>query len=206
MRRLFNFAAAVSLLLFVATMLAALRSFNVGEMFLISRTAIAGSNFEEKQWEAQVASGFVVVSLHSTAGAVNPAARLPRNRADGITHVWHQSGAALAYPASMPMRTMLGFHYDRHSTVARILNGATLQYTHGVIAIPMWFMGAITAVLPFLWFWKNPGKLRRNRMARNLCITCGYDLRASPERCPECGRAVAGGVAAVADNARATGG
>ena len=54
------------------------------------------------------------------------------------------------------------------------------------LAVPLWHLFLLFAAYPTLAFIRGP--LRRyRRRKRGLCVGCGYDLRGSPGRCPECG-------------------
>ena len=53
------------------------------------------------------------------------------------------------------------------------------------IAIPHWFLALLYAILPALHL---RATIRSRRLRRiGHCPRCGYDLRATPQRCPECG-------------------
>jgi hypothetical protein len=56
------------------------------------------------------------------------------------------------------------------------------------LLIPYWMLTAVTLVLPVTTMvqWAR-WRARRCRRSRGLCAACGYDLRATPGRCPECG-------------------
>ena len=55
---------------------------------------------------------------------------------------------------------------------------------------PLWGWLLIWAVAPSIWWLRQSRRRRLTRNAPGLCPRCGYDLRASKDRCPECGTVV----------------
>jgi hypothetical protein len=89
-------------------------------------------------------------------------------------HWWDRFGAPGGYAAD---ETWLGFY----GYLGR--NANTTRYF--IARLPYWFIAAASALLPAL-------RLRRllrtrKRLRQGLCTHCGYDLRGSSDRCPECG-------------------
>ena len=76
----------------------------------------------------------------------------------------------------------LGFH-----TFSGGMSASFMDERHEGIAVPAWLPVAAFGVLPLI-FVVGVAR-RRRRRGTGRCARCGYDLRASPDRCPECGAA-----------------
>jgi hypothetical protein len=56
-----------------------------------------------------------------------------------------------------------------------------------VVTFPFWLV--LIALTPSLIVAWRSWRLHRSHWLAGRCISCGYDLRATPDRCPECGLA-----------------
>lgn len=92
-------------------------------------------------------------------------------------------------PGMMPGRTRMVIAV-RHGPArdVRFVRGKTFWQ----VRCPLWAVTGAFSLLPAvrLTAWALRRRRRRRDVAENRCPACGYDLRATPDRCPECGTVI----------------
>ena len=176
-RRLFAPASALSLLLCMAACALWVRSYRVGDFLHSYRpgegrefgliSSAGGTSFYRAVWrprlpDAREPSRF---GHHVNPSAGGLETRLKPGQAGPTDVVGPVAGFAFA---------------------ARWPNNWGNYYFE--VMAPHWFWVAAFGAPPLLWFRRARARgLASARAAAGLCRRCGYDLRGSPARCPECG-------------------
>ena len=180
-RKLFNFATASSLALCVVVLAAWLRSYFVSD-------ALHGGWVDEPPTSAgyvQAYSNRGAISIRrvdlTATGTLPPGYRVdddvevvpPRRWSRDATHPWANHSWLLAHDWAS----------RKWTTTPR--PKVTLVWWQRQATLPLWPAVLLAGVLPLV-AWRGWRRVRQRRR-EGLCLRCGYDLRATSDRCPECG-------------------
>ncbi len=169
-RWLFNLLALVSLLLCVAMALAWVRSYFVAD----------------------------------TLTSVSPDRSLRRRVALARGRVWYQHINLLpGTRAIIPSRVYIAGNIDDVANQSPLPGIETAGFEVGQyvartnrpvwherrVIVPLYALVLLSAALPIAWALaeRRAAGRTQKRLKLGLCLQCGYDLRASQDRCPECG-------------------
>src|SRR5665213_1292846 len=162
-RYLFAALSALSLMLFAATCVMWVRSCCLTETFTGAQTSI-GSGWGE------------VLYLHLEA---SPAARRPIHAASFSFS--HKTGPANGNVTEYTPRGSVGHDWGR-------FRYGSLTSVMWWVRAPWWSLGLASGLVAAGCVTGWVRARRAVRFSRGLCLACGYDLRETPGRCPECGR------------------
>jgi hypothetical protein len=167
--RLLNLAAGVSLLLAIGILFLWVRSHGRHESISRSWNTPTEQYRLTIQWLYSSLS-FTIMRFPDARGSVAATYLYLNYTASGFTG-----------DAPVPLR-WLALPPVRFQQIRSFSNGVTR------VTIADWLLLLPTLPLPLFALARH--RRRRQRETSNLCPTCGYDLRATPDRCPECGDAV----------------
>jgi hypothetical protein len=160
MTRLLNLLTGLSLLLCVAVFVLWVRSFYAG------RSRSGGFPGDDRLFQTGFVSSFEGSFLVEWYRQLGPPS--PRLKDDAFS-AW-----------SFQSRTW-EFEFRRF----RGADGDNPNRQYTFVGVPHWCPMLVFGTLPAWRLWPILRLWRRR--PPGVCVACGYDLRATPERCPECG-------------------
>jgi hypothetical protein len=208
-RRFRTATCLLSLLLAIVVLAWLVRSVSDDDRFHFVHTYISGNGTVRLELEADVNRGRLVLMAQkqSTPWSSNEAAQLylegvRRYEPPEPPFSWKLLNSDEKGTTTQGMRS-LGFQWANSSAIgqrnargsrslADKLSGSPPpsppdSVGHYVLGLPLWFL-ALILLAPAVF--KVAGDCRRVRLRiAGRCANCGYDLRATPGRCPECGAA-----------------
>jgi len=165
--RLFNIAAILSLAMCLVFSLLWIRSHYASDSFVFRRATPTSSAYRLRHFFLISSHGWIETSF-SSGEATN--ASLNFYGDDISSWITESQSKWTVGPAG-------GLHVERFRFES--------FPTGFIMNFPFWLLVGATTILPLVW----TVNYRRSQHHRRhgFCPTCGYDLRATPERCPECG-------------------
>jgi hypothetical protein len=156
-RRLSTFASALSLVFFVATCIMWIRSYRFGDRLLWTAWPF-NHPINGKMWNPEISTECACVYLEMWRTNVDDSDNPIAYRAYRIQPNYHPRPK---FSAGHPFGWLW------------------------FMSVPVWFFSAIFLLMPTIWCLS--ALIRKKMRAVGHCHDCGYDLRATPDRCPECG-------------------
>jgi hypothetical protein len=175
-RRVFHLACGISLLIGVAAACLAIRSYWAVDS-IISQTSGRGYHVISirgllvvRRSDAIAPASLGPIRLNFASISVGD---LPA--VDDFIRYWQAP-----FEKDYPNTTSIRFAGGRFLILKAPFSVAREQ----VLIVPLWMISVAAAAMPGWWIIRRRS---RRQISANACRHCGYDLRATPDRCPECG-------------------